>query len=188
MKNYTAILAAVAALALCSTAKAITYPISETDTLMGSGGYNVTVVSTVNLSGSLYTYSYQATASGTAGGDYTGFTVYFNTTLASLASITPGNTSGPPSITVNTSTIDINWNYGGTGAAQTGPDTYSFTSTFPPGQGFGGAADTTSYGGNFGANQSGRVYVPNVPDGGLTVALLGGALVGLQMLRRKLAA
>jgi hypothetical protein len=33
---------------------------------------------------------------------------------------------------------------------------------------------------------SGSTLVPGgVPDGGLTVALLGGALVGLQILRRK---
>ena len=187
MKRYSAILAAVAALALCSTAKAITVG-SETDVLTEPiGSADLSVLSTVTLNAGVYTYSYQVTPGGVAGAEYTGFTVYFNTSLATPGSPSPATANSPanPTISVNITPNDINWNFGGAAAQQTGVDTFSFTSTLPPTQGNAGGADTSSYGGNPG-DQTASVYVPNVPDGGLTVALLGGALFGLQMFRRKM--
>ena len=57
----------------------------------------------------------------------------------------------------------------------------SFESPLAPTTGSVGAQDTTTFPETYG------VFVPTVvPDGGLTVALLGGALFGLQMFRRKM--
>ena len=59
--------------------------------------------------------------------------------------------------------------------------TFDLKSPFPPVPGSAGANDGTGY-----VQTSGVVPVPGVTDGGLTVSLLGGGLLGLAALRRKL--
>jgi hypothetical protein len=62
--------------------------------------------------------------------------------------------------------------------------TFDLESALPPTLGSAGAQDGSSWG----DGASGGVYVPGgaVPDGGLTVTLLGGAFVALGALRRKI--
>ena len=175
MKKYTAIIAAVAAMALCLTAKA------NTVTLPGTGvgsAYSLQVVSTtsVPVSGQ-YTYTYVVSPLAT-GSQYDEVSIYFPTALAGVNTETEtANGGGTASATSPIPSYDVNFRWS---LEQGVANTVTFQSPLRPVLGSAGALDNTAYAETFG------VWVPNVPDGGLTVALLGGALVGLQMLRRKL--
>jgi hypothetical protein len=106
---------------------------------------------------------------------YENFDVYSTTVGMGITAVT-GNGTGYIGDSIASSHIDWSWS----GTQQTGTDTVSFESPIPPVLGSAGALDGTAYAETYG------VWTPNVPDGGLTVALLGGALFGLQMFRRKM--
>jgi hypothetical protein len=179
MKKYTAILAAVAAIGLCSTANAIVYP-NDTVTLPGTGlgsAYSLQVVSSVSFAAGEYTYTY-AVSPLAAGSQYEAFDVYFPTAgMGVFNNIWVSGGAGYVGSSISASHVDWSW----AGTLQSGTDTVSFESPIGPTTGSAGGLDGTAYAETFG------VYVPGgVPDGGLTIALLGGALFGLQMFRRKM--
>jgi hypothetical protein len=83
----------------------------------------------------------------------------------------------------------INWNSPVVGVTPVllplGGLTYGFFSPLPPANGGAGAEDGTSWTDNKPGDPG--VNVPGaVPDGGLTASLLGGGLLGLAALRRKI--
>ncbi len=72
----------------------------------------------------------------------------------------------------------VSWSDGGVDMDVVG-DTYSFESPLPPSEGVVFAQDAGQF------NGATPVYVPGTPDGGLTVALLGGAMTALALIRSK---
>jgi len=176
MKKYLGIIAAIAAIGLCLNAQANNITVN----LSYGGGGTLQVVSlTPTQSGSQWTYTYQLTASGAALFD--AFDVNFAFSSVSQVIGTPSGGNTAPVITPG-SPGDVRWNWSSEQSSASGMEAVSFVSTIPPGYGSVIALDGGGYPVVNGVN------APNVPDGGLTVALLGGALVGLQMLRRKLTA
>jgi hypothetical protein len=156
---------------LCQTVQA-----DLIDTLSTSPGYpgaaNITVDSSVSETAGIYTYSYDLTTPANVGE----FSVFFPTTAP--GAVIPGTVLGgtaAPSILGQ----DVTWNF--SPEEPLSGVTVSFESYLPPSVGIAAALDSTDWGVN-----SGPVYVPLVPDGGLTVTLLGGSLVAIQGLRRKL--
>jgi hypothetical protein len=156
---------------LCQTAQA-----NLTDTLSTSPGFpsaaNITVVSSYTDVAGLYTYSYNLTTTANVGE----FSVFFPTSApgAVIPGTVVGGTAAPSVLSQ-----DVTWNFNPEMALS--GVTVSFESFLPPSLGIAAALDSTDWGIN-----SGPVYVPLVPDGGLTVALLGGSLLAVQALRRKL--
>ena len=175
MKRHSVIIAAIAALALCSTAKANTITLPGTGT---GSGYSLQVVSTTSgpVSGQ-YTYTYVVSPLA-AGSQYDEVSIYFPTALAGVNTLTAtANGGGTAGATSPIPSYDVNFRWS---LEQGVANTVTFQSPLRPVLGSVGALDSTAYAETYG------VWVPNVPDGGLTVALLGGALVGLQLFRRKL--
>jgi len=101
------------------------------------------------------------------------WTFTWGTTVYSfdLSSITSWTAGAYSAALLGTGTLDITGLTSSTG-------TFELSLTDASG-GAGGSAQFTFAASNYGPP-------PGVPDGGLTIALLGGALVGLQMLRRRL--
>lgn len=79
----------------------------------------------------------------------------------------------------------LTWDFNPVGEGALG-DVLSFQSTLPPVLGNANAADRnppSPWASNPGGQQ---VAIPGIPDGGTTVALLGGALIGLGMVSKKM--
>jgi hypothetical protein len=172
MKQYTAIIAAVAAIGLWSNAKA-----DDIITIPGTvGSYSITVDSSWTFAAGEYTYSYQITPNN--GATYDEASIYFNTGLAAIFNET-GTAQGGSTLTPTMPTPPYDANYHWS-AEQTGVESVSFESPIGPTTGYFGAQDNTTYPETWG------VFVPHVPDGGLTLSLLGGSLLALQVCRRKL--
>lgn len=144
--------------------------------VLENGGTGLTVDVTSTVSGS-YLYSYTVNP-GTYTGGINDFTV--NVPSASLAGITGENAPTGFNVGVVQNNDEVNW-IGLTSTDVSTPITFSFTSPLPPMLSFSGAQDDGSY-----SPISGSVWAPDVADGGMTMSLLGGTLLGLGALRRKL--
>jgi hypothetical protein len=171
------ILAVAAVGALSLTAKA-----NLIDTITGSGSatpgslLTITSYTPTPIGGGYdeYEYSFVVTK-----GTYTGlltpvvgsFSVNFMTGPFDVINVTGGQSS-------QIQMFDVNWQFNP--ETTTATVSVSFDALGHPVEGTAQAQDSTSYA------ATGYVWVPGVPDGGLTVALLGGSLVALQAFRRKL--
>ncbi len=175
MKKYSAMLAAVAAVALCFSAQAITYsPLTVTITGVGgtSPGAILDITSTVATITGGYDYSYAVTVPSIPAGVTLGsVSVYFDTGLATVSTITGGT-----GFDLNPGNVE--WLFSPETPA--GTYTLSFDSPDAPGYGQVGGYDTTSW------PNTGGVYVPNVPDGGLTLAMVGCVFMGIAGIRSRL--
>ena len=155
---------------------------SETETLQGTGpGDTILVTSTVSTTTGGYTYDYSLSvpAGGSTETGVDAYTVYSWSSLAGLG-IADLNATSPFSGGVNTT--HVSWSDGLVDEPLTLD--FNFFSPDAPTQGYSAALDDATYNATAGA-----VYVPTlpaVPDGGLTMTLLGGSLLGLGALRRKL--
>jgi hypothetical protein len=144
------------------------------------GSANITVYSTVTQVGSLYQYAYWLQASPTSTG-LDAFSIYAANSLTGspaniLFGVNPANWNG----VINGSHVDFD-TAPGIGDLPVNNDTFIFTSPLPPVVGTAAGLDDGAY-----VETSGSVLVPNIPDGGLTISLLGGTLLGLGALRRKI--
>jgi hypothetical protein len=92
----------------------------------------------------------------------------------------PAGANSPGGAPAYISADEINWQFG---AGLSVGDFY-YLSPIAPTLGYISALDGGLWGGPSGGNAFG-VVVPNVPDSGMTISLLGGALVGIGALRRK---
>jgi hypothetical protein len=183
---------AVAGALMCQSAYGVPLDTPGTSVLPSvfGGGKAVTInweVSTTLHSG-LYTYEYQVVngsapgfANGSANLDF--FSVSFNTGNASVGGANPNNAT-------HIVPTDVDWTYGplaiggSTPALNTAGVLY-FTSPIPPTLGPADASDeippSPFVSGPY-------VPVPATPDGGMTLALLGFGLMGIETLRRRLMA
>jgi len=161
----------------------------------------ISVATEVDLTAGVYTYTYTLTTAGTPADSKTPVDID-SFTVGTGGLITGTVNAG--SITATPTTFggvfsgnEVSWANVPPGVNYPVPATgsglsFSFTSPDAPIAAYSGALDNSSYvDGDFsGQVPSGDdVLVPGapaVPDGGLTVALLGGSLLGLQMIRRKL--
>jgi len=131
------------------------------------------------LGGGEYLYQYFSPSPGTYN-NVTGiddFTVYFASAVTS--SIFAENSPSPFSWGISSG--HVTWTATGDTTAS---ETFSFESPLPPTWGYANALDD----GNWSDQNNGLdlgVLVPGVPDGGLTVALLGGALTAMVLVRSK---
>lgn len=182
MNTKSTLLAAVAGVLLlagrCQSVHATTY---TGDATLVNGGTSFVVDSTAASIAGGWSYTYDFTAPSTAN-EPDAFDVYFNTASAGTLSAFNG--------AHNVQAGDIQYLFpGGTEVAES----VSFDSTVAPIVGYTAAFDGGEWGTSGGpGGESYGVEVPNapppnVPDGGLTITLLGGSLMVLQALRRKLA-
>jgi hypothetical protein len=144
--------------------------------VLENGGTGLTIDVTSTVSGS-YLYTYEVDP-GTYTGGINDFTV--NVPNANLAEITGENAPAGFNAGVVQGNDEVNW-IGLSSTDISTPLIFTFTSPLPPMPSFAGAQDDGSY-----TPISGSVLAPTVADGGMTMSLLGGALVGLGALRRKL--
>lgn len=142
-------------------------------------GSFITVQYSVDLTGSIYTYM------------YTLVNPVSNTTSIDTFSISFANPAGTTFNVMGGSSFS-NTNNGVTylispgvaiGTSQSG---FSFQSNFGPSFANATASDSVPPSPWASTNGGQQILAPNVPDGGVTVALLGLACVGLALLRRKL--
>lgn len=187
MKTKSTMLAATAGAVLvaglCQTAQANLIG----DTTLVNGANTIAVDSSAVLQTSgpetgdyLYTYSFNdAVAKGLAS-----YTVYFPTAGAGVLGV--GGAVADPITFDSINTADVNWEFNNAGIYVGGAETVWFYSPEAPQLGNNSGQDGGLWGNGTGGEEYG-VVVPGVPDGGLTMALLGGSLIGLQALRRKLA-
>jgi hypothetical protein len=170
MKNYSLIMTAVAVSALCLTAQANTVNIT------GGNSSVLTVNSTVNylVGPNEYQYDYEVTVP--AGNYMHSFSVFFPTTAAGV------NSPYEPVGSIADISNPFNVNYTFTTPPEAGPGgtyDFGFFSPLPPEIGSAGALDSTVW------PETSGVLVPAVPDGGLTLAMLGSTLIGVSALRSK---
>jgi hypothetical protein len=144
-----------------------------------------TVVSSVSAGSGIYTgdyqYTYTISASAPLANNFTVEDVYAAPISGSIlvdgVTTTGGFTGGYNPVVDN-----VNWSQSGSGVASLDSLSFTFDSPLPPTIGSAVADDGSSWN----DNGSTGVYVPNTPDGGMTMTLLGGAFLGLSALRRKL--
>jgi hypothetical protein len=152
---------------------------TDSDLLSATGtGATITVASTVtqDTSTGIYTYTYALT-DGTQD-LIDAFSVYFNTVPAgAVLTVTGGTSSRVPQ-------FDVAWTFN----PEVNPTgvIVSFTSDLAPTTGFAAALDNDSWGGSSGALQVGTVDIPHVPDGGLTLAMIGCVFMGIAGIRSRL--
>jgi hypothetical protein len=147
----------------------------------GGAGTTLTASYSVDLTGAVYTYSYVVHNPATDTTNPDQFSVTFNANGTSVIAITSGTGI------VNTGS-SVTWFFAGVPAGSSS-GTLSFTSPDAPIHGNAGANDsnppapwsTLATGGV-------PVDVPNVPDGGSAVALLGIAMAGIEGARRMIRA
>jgi hypothetical protein len=173
MKNILKTVAITAAAILATSAAQ-----AVTDTGVITGGSSaITVDSTATFSGGLWTYTYDLVLVGTqSSSGLLSFTVH-DPYAGSLAGATV--TGNPGTFTGGVGATEVVWNDSDLVDYILGG--YSFTSPYAPATGTASGNDNTGY-----TETSGSVLVPNTPDGGLTASLLGGALLGLGVIRRKI--
>ena len=152
-------------------------------------GKTITVDSSAVFGGGVWTYTYDLT--GTHPLSIDGFTIDAAGDLGGAGIVIPAGPAGTgpsgPGIFQGTQNgSEVTWDSTLLSNGKAGdlyvPLVFTFTSTQPPANGYGSALD----GGAYDDTGNNNVVVPQVPDGGLTVSLLGGALLGLGALRRKL--
>jgi hypothetical protein len=178
MKTKSTMLAAGAGAllvaALCQTAQANSSSATLTELSIPANSF--TVNSTATLVAGLWDYTYTFTPPSVLDA----LSIYFNTAAgAPITAVSAGGVILPG---------EIEWLFAPGG----GPETLSFDSPIAPIIGYAAGFNGGEWGTLGNPNEASYgVEVPNavptVPDGGLTLALLGGSLVGLQALRRKLA-
>jgi len=169
---------------------------SELGSFTTPGANPVFVDWTVAAVGANYQYSYEVENPTTPVGP-NHFTVQFDTsTLVGVPTFAAGTIvaggegyapGGLPFFVATFSATSVTWDFSHLAAGQETAFIMTFISTLPPVLGVAHADDTTppspwsslAVGGQL-------VPVPGVPDGGLTMSLLGFALVGVEGLRRKL--
>jgi hypothetical protein len=149
----------------------------------------ITVSTDVSDSGGLYTYTYSVSAIGGTPLDLDSFTVHdlVGTVVSGSEEVAPTPSEG--SWSGNQNGEQVAWTF--TPTSDPLPEltlTFSFTSYEPPIAGTSSANDGAAYGANAHPVIGDEVLVPgpSVPDGGLTVALLGGAMTAMTLIRRKL--
>jgi hypothetical protein len=182
MKNKW-LLAWVLALALCiQPARAISILSGSSDLTSATVlGNKIIIDWDVDLTGLIYTYSYEIInplGNPVPTTDVHAFSVSFDTTPVGMVLLAPGAIVFPTSVFWAPLSV--------TPGSST---TVFFTSLYGPTMGNANAQDavppspwaSTHLGGE-------EVPVPHVPDGGITLALLGFALVGIESLRRRLTA
>ncbi|HZM06141.1 MAG TPA: VPDSG-CTERM sorting domain-containing protein, partial [Candidatus Saccharimonadales bacterium] len=144
-----------------------------------AGNFVLTSSDSYDVGLSLYVYTYSFTLPSTYSIDT--FEVNFAASAGNLSHEVGGNyLSITPAYSINDNN-DIGFQYNPEKGASL---TVSFDSPYAPTTGTASAQDTYDW-----ESATHNVLVPGVPtvpDGGLTVALLGGSLLGLQMIRRKL--
>jgi hypothetical protein len=147
----------------------------------------------INTSLTLWEYIYITPATGTGGYGAGAGIANFAVNLGNITGVTGENAPASWQTGVlNASSENITWN--SNGGDQSAQVTFTFLSPYSPVWGYATANDNGPFSdiGTFHSptlTDSG-VVVPNapaVPDGGLTLALLGVSLVGIQALRRKMA-
>jgi len=160
------------------------------ETLYNSVSGELNVNSSATLSAGLWTYSYTITDVTPNTDGISGYTVNVPDAPALDIAVTPGPTgtslsTGLPLAffgqVLPNSGGEVTWSTGGPDDSLSTGLTFSFTSPFAPVQGTSGALDSGGY-----TADGGSVYIPSIPDGGMTMSLLGGSLLGLGALRRKL--
>jgi VPDSG-CTERM motif len=169
--NLTLVLtAAMAASIQCATAQALNINIK------GADGTFLHINSTVTqVALDVFAYNYQVTTLPDTKEDFYTLSVYFNTDLDIISNYEPAGSRFVVSPT------NVKWELGvnqiGTGKSYD----FGFYTDVPETKGSASGTGATTWPKTFG------VYVPDtaVPDGGLTAALLGSGLAGLQALRRK---
>lgn len=182
-KSITTVVALLAGLS-CVTARAGLTPVTDyAATITAIAGVDTGDTFTLNSNFTPTTggYIYQYWFSGSPAA-LNSISVYFTTSVGLPSSInSAGLTPSTDTFTTGIAADDVNWNFspGATGAAD-----LSFFSAAAPELGTAGAIDGGTW---FGSG----VVVPttpynSVPDGGMTISLMGGALLGLGGLRRKL--
>ena len=131
-------------------------------------------------------YEYVYVFNDKAAGGFSAFSVYFQTVNAGVTGIDQGPDFSvkdaiayPPQINTGVQP-GVQWGFLNGGDTLGGVEDVDFYSPIPPTIGSASGQDG-------GIWYSGDVVVPNVPDCGLTMTLLGGSFLGLQALRRKLA-
>jgi hypothetical protein len=187
-----AALATTVAQANTTPSVGVTYGSTEVGAGAASGvNFNITSIATVDGSG--YLYSYTVPASGTVPGTgIDSFTVHFLDTLGVTSINSPDGWTGV------LNPANVGWTHVNDTTEQ---ETYTFFSPYAPIWGYASAQDNGQWSDflalEANAPLSGSpladdgVVVPNsppvtTPDGGLTATLLGGTLLGLGALRRKL--
>jgi hypothetical protein len=151
-----------------------------------------------SLGGGFYQYLYQVENPGNVSGPET-FTLTFDTSLLAAAPFFLGGNilAGPelpfgPSVPLPGTSVtptDVTWNFTAVTLGTQQAYVMGFVATGFPHLGNGLTADSippspwTTLG-----PDADKLPIPGVPDGGLTLALLGFALVGVEGLRRKLTA
>lgn len=182
-KHMKTLLKAIVITVGTALAAAVAQAETETDLLTGavnpSDTINVTSTANFDSVNNVWDYMYMLTLSTASGID--AFAVdspsWDNLTLANI--VAGGATS--PFTFVGVISDNVSWSSSSLSGATEGLK-FTFTSPDAPTQGLAFAQDDDFY-----SNAGGQVFVPNVPDGGTTMALLGCSLMGLQVLRRKLA-
>jgi hypothetical protein len=175
MKNKLMMTAVVAVLAgVCASVQA--NPIGTQDINNFANSSTLQVASSVTGTLGDYTYTYVVSWLSGANTGINGFTV----DIPNTASVDITALSQPAGFTGVVLANEVNWTATSDNAL---PLTFDFNSPDAWTLGNSGALDSGGYSPFAG---SGSVYIPTAPDGGLTVALLGGTLVGLGALRRKL--
>ncbi len=182
MKRKSTIVAASAGVllleGLCQTANANLLPAPQTynatmTAISGAAiGDTFKLDSEYTVSGGVYTYYYEFTGADPAFNGINELSVNFSVLATAPNSVTGGTSS-------TMATDDVSWNFS-PAATSSGTWALSFQSPDGPTLGSASAEDGGTWTGS-------GVVVPGVPDGGLTLSLLGGSLMGLQALRRKLA-
>ena len=170
---------------LCQTANANLLGIEEDATLTDQGpgmytGHSFVVGSEAlapgavgNPSATQYFYEYWFGQSGLTAPPVAiaSLSVYFNT----------GGTANTASSSGAINSTDVNWTFNPNLTSKL----VDFLSPDAPGLGYISAQDGGLWGGVPNGDAWG-VVVPGVPDGGMTMSMLGGALVGLGAIRRKI--
>jgi hypothetical protein len=192
-KSLKAILILAGAVLATTGAQAVGNLTEDISVTVGSGtGDEIAVVSSVSALGAViagdYTYTYALTQVAGSGG-IDAFTVYsLGNPFTSLAvtGVTDPNSNWSGGVNGGHVAWSVNLN---PVVDQALPLSFSYSSPDGPVEnGYAGAADGGTYAPGT-LSSSNEIWVPNlpaVPDGGLTVTLLGGALLGLGALRRKI--
>ena len=185
-KSILTSLAVAGAVGLIATAPSamaniITVATATDDLQASSAGHaDITVNSTVTqdtVTGK-YTYSYALSDGGVD--TMNTFSAYFNTGAPNA--IIAGTIGGSDSYLV--SSFDISWQWAND--VLVSGQNVSFQSWLPPSHGSAAVLDNAAWGGSGFGLQVGYIDVPNIPDGGLTMAMVGCVFVGIAGIRYRL--
>lgn len=136
----------------------------------------------VNGGPGAYTYEYKVYNSPDAVDTVDSFNVGFDASNPLL--YVPGTQTGGTE-QINDGVNGLTWDFNPVAVGGLSP-LLTFGSTLPPVLGNGNAADRNPPSPWASAPGGQQVAIPGIPDGGTTVALLGGALIGLGMVSKKM--